>query len=61
MTPRTRVFTATEMGWVRHSAMGVEVWEMPDGQLYVHSGPGEPVITIIDYEIVDYRKGPYGV
>jgi hypothetical protein len=41
--------------------MGVEVWEMPDGRLYAHNDPGEPVITVIDYEIEDFRKrGTHG-
>jgi hypothetical protein len=61
MTPRVRTFTATEMGWVKHSSMDGEVWEMPDGKLYAHFDGSEPILTVLDYEWIDYyRKGPYG-
>lgn len=62
MTPRVRVFKATELGWqLVTSPSGYYVWEKPDGGLMAWHSGSEPEITIVDYDWPNYRYGPFGI
>lgn len=41
----TETFGASEVGWVRRTDLGPDVWELPDGTLRQERHKGEPVIV----------------
>ena len=57
MTPRVRIFTATELGWQRYCHVPVKnLWERPDATFFTTPGSAEPQCTIVDYPFESFRQ-----
>lgn len=55
---KTKLVTATEMGWIKRPDMGPRVWETKNGTLYGHYENKEPTFLTIDTtELFPHLKG----